>query len=601
MIRHALGLYWLAPLALATAVAAQAPPRPQLHAVRDVALGRSADAPRVTLILRNGRIESVLDPGVEAPPGARIVEGADLIVLPAFVDAYSRTGCETPEPVKDRDAPVDVSSDVRIDMRLANRKGIQPAFRAVDALAIDEKSSENWRKSGFGTVLPAPRGQLLAGTSVLAVPREAAARDIVIRPEVFAHAGFRASGSSYPSTLMGYIAQLRQYFLDVRHHEELIRRYDQGRPGTRPPFDAELEAGLALLDGRMQLVCEAESASDIERWMALSGKFGFTIAISGGGEAWKVADRLAAAKIPVFLTLDWGKEVDDPAEKKDKKKKKKKEEEEETEGEETEEEEEEETEGDDEEQGWIYDEPEGVLAERRRLWEEKRDNAIRLHEAGVRFVFGTGGDKPKELLDRIRDLVESGLPAEAAMEALTSGAAEIVGVERRLGSIEPGRDATFALWTSDPLTDDKAQIAWLFLDGFPYEFELKERKEKGEGGAPAEGLDVTGEWKVEYEGEEVGMAEAMLELEMSEDGSVTGTLSVSFGGQDFAADLEGALSESTLTLEGVFEFGGQEVPFSMTATLEEDELTGETVMETPWEEDPEPQSFTATRTPGRNQ
>ena len=59
----------------------------------------------------------------------------------------------------------------------------------------------------------------------------------------------------------------------------------------------------------------------------------------------------------------------------------------------------------------------------------------RLHEAGVRFAFGSGASTPKRLLRRVRELVVLGLPREVAMRALTTTAAELLGVEDRIDAV----------------------------------------------------------------------------------------------------------------------------------------------------------------------
>ena len=522
-------------------LAAQAAPAPQPTCITNVSLDRSGTSEsRHNVILRDGRIDSIVDAGTPVPPGSRIVDGEGLLLLPAFLDAYTRTGCETPEPVKDQDVPVDAKVDVRVDMRMANRKGIQPAFRAAEALAIEDEASEAWREAGFGAAHVAPGGQLLAGSSSLVATREAAARDVVIESDVFASAAFQATGPGYPSTLMGYIAQLRQFFLDCeRHRDQLARRAD-GRPGPRPPFDAELEHGAELIGGERRLLCEAQGSRDMERWLKLADEFGLRIAFSGGRDAWRVADDLAARDVPVVLTLEWGKEVDDPLAEQ---KKESDEQDEPSEPEQAsepedaaeeeaeptaeaqepgEDEAEEDAEGEAEEDAvdWEYQEPLVARVERRRLWEEKRDCALRLAESGVPFAFGTAKEKPEKLLERVRTLVEEGLPAEAALAGLTSDAAAMLGVADRLGKIARGYDATLTLWSADPLTDDKAQAAWIFVDGFPTEFEV-DAEEAGSDEGPAEGVDATGTWSVEIEGDD-GPTEAELILTMQEDGAVTG-------------------------------------------------------------------------------
>ena len=148
-------------------------------------------------------------------------------------------------------------------------------------------------------------------------------RDLVVRPDVFAHASFNANGPGYPSTLMGYHAQLRQFFHDAKRQDELERRYAQGRPGMRPAYDDELTQGRTLLSRERMLGCEADSYRDMERWFKLADEFGFHVGFAGGREAWRVASELAARDVSVVLTLDWGKEVKDPLAKKDEEKRRK--------------------------------------------------------------------------------------------------------------------------------------------------------------------------------------------------------------------------------------------------------------------------------------
>jgi len=601
----------LLPLALAAltpALTAQMAPRPQPYCVRGVFLDRSGTT-KGTLVLRDGSIEAVLDEAAPAPPGTRVIDGAGLYCLPAFLDAYSRLGVTVPKPVKDQDLPPNEQADVGVDMRLANRNGIQPAFRAVEALAITKDQGEAWRKSGFGAVLVAPGGELLSGTSALATTREAAMRDVVLRRGVFAHAAFAASGPGYPSTLMGYFAQLRQFLLDSRRQVELARRYEQGRPGPRPPFDAELEQGAALVSGDQRLLCEAQGAGDIERWLRLADEFGLRIGISGGLEAWRVRDVLAAREVPVVLTLDWGKEVKDPtpeekpaeakaAEAKDEPGAEKPGEkaesapvtkaEAEVEGE---------TAAEKEEQRLDYVEPLAVREERRRKWEEGRDCALRLEEAGVRFAFGTASAKPGELLEHVRTLVKEGLSADAAVAALTEHAAELLGVGERLGRVAAGYDATFALWRADPLTDEKASAAWVFVDGFPTEF--KEEKKKEKGGAPAKGVDPTGAWELTFDDDAQGPRGAKLVLEMDEQGGVDGTLTVDnpMDGSKISAEVDGQVSEAELEFEVTLAFGDFEIGSTFTGTLDGERIQGEASFRMPGGEEPMTRKFHGQREP----
>jgi len=564
-----------------SATFAQAPLRPRPYCVRNVSVESAGGPDRtVTLVLREGRIEAVLDGDAPAPPGTRVVDGEGLLVLPGFLDAFSTTGCETPTPLVDRDVPLDTGADVRADMRTANRKGVQPSFRAVDALAISGDQANAWRKAGFGAALVAPGGQLLAGSSALATTREAAMRDVVLRPVVFGHAAFQASGSGYPSTLMGYFAQLRQLFHDAAWHAERLARYEQGRPGLRPPFDAELDAGAELLAGERKLVCEAETHRDIERWIRLADELGLEdIAISGGREAWRVAEVLAARDVVVLLTLDWSDEVEDPRPKED-------------------EDEAEESSEEPPEERWEYQTPLAVRVDQRLRWEEERDCAIRLHEAGVRFAFGTGDAKPDKLLGKVRDLVEEGLPRETAEAALTTGAARILGVERRLGRIEPGYDATFVLWTADPLTEKKAKPAWVFVDGYPTEYEVAETDDIS-ADETGELANVTGTWVVEQTSEEQMGGTTRLVLVMAEDGDLSGTIHTRGpSGDERATELSGRVRGNGLEFEAAFETQGISVEITGSARVDGDTMEGEVSLKVPFSEEPMVQEIRAVRKPG---
>jgi imidazolonepropionase-like amidohydrolase len=492
-------LPWLCGFAaLLPAAAAQSHKLPAdcfVRGARGLPAGSSA-----AYVLREGRIRALLDPGAEGPAGAFVIDAQGLIALPAFLDAYTTVGCPARAPAADRDLPTDTQADVDIDMRDANRKGIQPAYRAAEVAQWTKEQRSAWRKAGFGHALVSPAAQILSGTSALLSTREAAARDAILAPEVFAHAGFSATGPGYPSTSMGYTAQLRQFFSDARRHSELRQRFDQGRPGVRPAWDADLDALQPVLARTRRVAALADRANEIDRWLELSTELGFELVIVGGRDAHYHAARLAARGVPVVLTLDWGEEVEKPKdpppaaaaealvaavpEK--------------------------------------YDEPLPVRLERRRKWEETRDGALVLQRAGVELAFGTAGGTPIELFGRVRKLVENGFPIEVARAALTSNAARLLGAERRLGALEAGRDASLALWTSDPLDPKSkdARLRWIIVDGWAEEFPFDAAA--GIDGPPAPGIDLHGTWSLALTAEAPGPRVGEAKLEMELDGSVRG-------------------------------------------------------------------------------
>ncbi|MBK7642400.1 MAG: amidohydrolase family protein [Planctomycetes bacterium] len=551
----------------ALACGASALQNPQAWAVKDVRLEARDDAPRKTLFLRDGHVDEVLEAGAQIPDGLRVLDGHGMLALPAFVDAYSFAGCPPPAIVAQQDLPVDAGSDLYIDMRAADRKGIAPAYRAAEHLALDEEMRGRWRSSGFSHLLSAPHGELLAGMSALACTRTLASRDAIVRPVVFDHASFECDGPGYPGTLMGAFAQLRQFFMDARWAAELGKRAEAGESGPRPPFDLDLQAILPALGKQRRVVCEAETAADIERWIRLSDEFGFQIAIAGGREAWKLAALLAQHKIPVLLTLEWGDEPEDPHAKEKEKEKDKDKDKQKDEDSKAEKQPEDKPKAEE----WTYSVPLRVREERRRLWEADRDGAQRLAQAGVEIAFVTGKSNPKDLLERVRTLVEKGLPLAQARAALTNSASELLGSGKRLGSIESGAGANLALWTADPLSDKEARLGWLFVEGWVHEFEHDSKELQGK---PAEGLDASGKWNFTFEGPRAQPGTG--ELVMKEDGSLSATLHLHLPGEEAEQQVEltGKVAGRKLHLEGRIALGKFELALSLDGTLEAEKIEG---------------------------
>jgi hypothetical protein len=418
---------------------------------------------------------------------------------------------------------------------------------------------------------------------------------------------------------MGYFAQLRQFFLDVRHHAECRERYEAGRPGARPPLDPDLDAGLSLANRELRLLCEADSAQDIRRWIGLADELGLEIGIVGGREAWKVADLLEERGIPLVLTLDWGDEPKDPHEKDKKDKAKKpapaapdaaaavdaaaKSTAPEVPAKDAQEPAAKleapapaaKDEKVDPKKKWEYEEPLGVREERRRLWEEGRDCAARLAERGLPFAFGSAAGTGADLLKKVRTLVEHGLSPEAALAGLTADAAALVGADEHLGVLRPGADASLALWTAHPTSKD-AKLAWLFVDGFPFEFAVDEQEKAT--GKPDEGVDASGTWSVEIKSDQ-GTRPGTLELSMEPDGDVAGkvTTTTTPGGDERVVELTGHLGGKTMTLEGTSTARGNDITQRWKVELDGDAFSGSVTTKGPWGESSS--DVTGTRTPKR--
>jgi imidazolonepropionase-like amidohydrolase len=90
---------------------------------------------------------------------------------------------------------------------------------------------------------------------------------------------------------------------------------------------------------------------------------------------------------------------------------------------------------------------------------------ILLAEKGILFAFQNGPSSPIEMLrDDAIYAVRSGLDPRAALKALTSSAAVILGVGNRLGTLAPGKDADILIFDGDPF-DPRSRLTKVFIDG----------------------------------------------------------------------------------------------------------------------------------------
>ena len=123
----------------------------------------------------------------------------------------------------------------------------------------------------------------------------------------------------------------------------------------------------------------------------------------------------------------------------------------------------------------------------------------KLNSAGVKFAFASEGiANPKDILRNVAKSVAAGLPADVALRALTLGAAEILGVSDRLGSIEPGKIANLVVTDGDILAD-RTNVKWVFVDGKLYEPPPAPEVPAGRGGGGApSGADISGSWTLTY-------------------------------------------------------------------------------------------------------
>ncbi|RYG87299.1 hypothetical protein EON77_02320, partial [bacterium] len=388
---------------------------------------------RATLVIRNGVIVA-LAPDAPVPAGAQTLDGKGLTLTPGFIDAWTDKGTALPEAKPDPDAAVPAAEYASAAMREANRKGIRPEIEARNYLNVTEDYAKAYRNAGFTTAMVVPDGGYIAGVGTLVNLSGRPMRDSIVVPETALAIDFdgNAAGGTYPGSLLGRIAHVRQTFEDARGLRAASAAFRAG--GTqRPVSDLALEALFPALNGTLPVAIEADTAAQIDRALLVSRDYGLKPMLIGALQGYKRVDRLKG--VPLVLGLNFGEEPKNDAKPA-------------------------EATPDDS----PSDSAEG-FGERTRLYNEAARNAVVLQSAGLSFALSSHGSRDiGEFMSRLRAAVKNGLPRATALRALTVDAARIYGVERLLGTLEVGKVANVVAATGDFL-DEKTKVKMLYIDG----------------------------------------------------------------------------------------------------------------------------------------
>lgn len=396
-------------LAACAALALAAPAAAETVAIVDATLLTMTEAGTIgkgTVLIRDGRIASI-GANVAVPPDARIVDGRGGVVTPGFIQADSTLGAVEVSQVPasaDRathsrtiSAGFDISLGLNPDSILLPVSRLAGITHAVTTPLYDDRSGRDLQFSGQAAVIDLAQRP-----------------DMVTRPRVamvleMGEGGAERAGGARGSAIVA----LRATLADVRHFARHRAAYDrgEGRPQTLSRID--LEALVPVAEGRMPLIVKVDRASDIVEMIALAREEGLRIILDGAEEGWRVADAIAAAKVPVIV------------------------------------------------------DPLANLPHSFSQVGASMDNAARLHAAGVAVVLKAGSGvahRARELRYSAGNAVAWGLPHDAAVAAITVNPARVFGVADRIGSLAVGRAADLILWSGDPL-EPLSQPRLIFVEG----------------------------------------------------------------------------------------------------------------------------------------
>src|SRR5829696_3153553 len=265
---------------------------------------------RGTVVVRNGLIAAV-GANVSAPPDARIIDGTGLTVYPGLIDSYTNLALPEASPSPSPGggggggffaAPPPRPAGGPNSTQLP---GLQPEVMVEDVIRLGGTEIESSRNVGITTALTLPRSGIWIGQSALINLAGDTTQQMIVRSPVAMHAGFTPLRGSYPGSLMGVFATLRQMMLDAQRYRDSMQIYDRSPRGTRrPEVDRSLAALVPVIEGRMPVVMLANSEREISRALELATEFKLRLIIAGGRESDRLTERLVKQNVPVLLSLN---------------------------------------------------------------------------------------------------------------------------------------------------------------------------------------------------------------------------------------------------------------------------------------------------------
>ena len=344
-----------------------------------------------TVLMRDGKIVAV-GKDIAIPSDAQKVDATGKWVTPGLVNAYANLGF----------GDVGFSAGPR-ELRAKRGDGIASGFATWEGYNPQSTLIAPAREGGVTSALASPNGGLISGQAAIVDLMDAIAlKDVIVKAPATMVAQIDDDESAKVGAKGELYGRLRDLIEDTKAYAHRKADFERGQTRDYVASRRDLEAMIPIVEGREALTVEAEQASDIEGMLALAKEYGLKLVIAGGAEAWKVADKLAAAKVPVLT-------------------------------------------------GAMNNIPQTFSSLGAR-----QENAAMLRKAGVAvaLIGNGGGDEEMFNVRNIRyeagNAVAYGMSWDDALRGITLAPAEIYGVSDKVGSLRPGREANVVIWSGDP-------------------------------------------------------------------------------------------------------------------------------------------------------
>ncbi len=358
-----------------------------------------------TVLIEGDKIKAI-GKDVAVPAGAEVIDATGKWVTPGLIDAHSHVaifGEPMVEPLNDGNEMTDP---------------ITPHVRAIDAVNPADPAIPDVLSAGVTAVWTGPgSGNVVGGQGIVIKLAGRTIDEMLVttaKPTMKMALGEnpkRVYGSQkkFPSTRMGNAAALRDALVKAQNYLEKFRRAEEDaakeskekKTKVEPKYperDLKMEALSKVLTREYRCRIHCHRADDILTAIRVAEEFGLDFTIEHTTEGWKIADILAEKRVRCTVG------------------------------------------------------PNDLVRVKMECENFSLANAGILAKKGVKLAIQVDGfSNTRWLPVHAGMLVRFGMPEDEAMRALTLNPAEILGVDDRMGSLDPGKDADVSIFSGNPL------------------------------------------------------------------------------------------------------------------------------------------------------
>lgn len=349
------------------------------------------------ILIEDGKIKAV-GTDISLPEDTEIIDAQGGIITPGLIDCHTHI-CNFNEP-RTNPGP-----------RLDGNEGsdpITPQIRALDAVNPDDWAIEPVRKAGFTTVYTQPgSGNIIGGMGIAMKLKGHTAEEMVIpgteemkfalgeNPKRF----HGLEQQRMPWTRMGTAALLRETLFKAKNYSDRLKAAETD-PSKAPDPDFKLDALVKVVRGKQRARIHCHRADDIMTAIRIGKEYGLDFTLEHATEGYKVRDVIAENHITCVVG------------------------------------------------------PLLLAPVKQEVWELKLEDAALLTEAGVKVCLTADtGSETAWLPVHAGLLTRRGMSEENILKGLTIYPAEVLNLEHRIGSLEPGKDADIAVFDGNPLSN----------------------------------------------------------------------------------------------------------------------------------------------------